>query len=96
VSLEITGLDLTGLKRHQPAGQVGAGQRAFRWQLYHGQHYLGFSDLDEAHKMSAYAYQTKRAWYEKHGFADSLITTSEVGGFDSYKVLGVLRERFGI
>jgi len=46
--------------------------------------------------MSAYAYQTKRAWYEKHGFADSLITTSEVGGFDSYKVLRVLRERFGI
>lgn len=41
-------------------------------------------------------WETKRAWYEKHGFADRLITTSEVGGFDSQSVLQVLRERFGI
>ncbi len=41
-------------------------------------------------------WETKRAWYEKHGFADRLITTSEVSGFDSQKVLQVLHERFGI
>lgn len=41
-------------------------------------------------------WETKRAWYEKHGFADRLITTSEVSGFDSQEVLRVLREWLGI
>lgn len=41
-------------------------------------------------------WETKRAWYEKHGFADRLITTSEQAGFDSHDVLRVLSERFGI
>lgn len=39
---------------------------------------------------------TKQAWYEKHGFADRLITTSEVGGFDSQSVLQVLHNKLGI
>jgi exodeoxyribonuclease V alpha subunit len=38
----------------------------------------------------------KKAWYEKHGFADKLITTTEEGGFDSQKVLQILKERFGV
>ena len=37
-------------------------------------------------------WETKRAWYEKHGFADRLITTTEEGGFDSKSVLRVLDE----
>jgi len=41
-------------------------------------------------------WETKRAWYEKHGFADRLIITSEVGGFDSQKVLELLHKRLGI
>ncbi|MBN1139883.1 MAG: AAA family ATPase [Anaerolineae bacterium] len=41
-------------------------------------------------------WDTKQAWYRKHGFAAHLVTTSEVGGFDSRSVLQVLRERFGI
>lgn len=40
-------------------------------------------------------WETKRAWYEKHGFADRLITTSETTGFDSTIMLQVLKERFG-
>lgn len=39
-------------------------------------------------------WEAKQAWYKKHGFADRLITTSEVGGFDSQSVLQVLQERF--
>jgi exodeoxyribonuclease V alpha subunit len=38
-------------------------------------------------------WETKRAWYEKHGFADRLITTTEEGGFDSQSVLQILKER---
>lgn len=41
-------------------------------------------------------WDTKRAWYEKHGFADHLIVTTEEGGFDSQSVLGMLRQHFGI
>jgi len=41
-------------------------------------------------------WETKKTWYEKHGFADRLITTSEVSGFDSQSVLQVLKERFGM
>ena len=41
-------------------------------------------------------WETKRAWYEKHGFADRLITTSETSGFDSTIVLQTIKERFGI
>lgn len=40
-------------------------------------------------------WDTKRAWYERHGFANRLITTSEVGGFDSKIVERTLRERLG-
>jgi exodeoxyribonuclease V alpha subunit len=40
-------------------------------------------------------WETKRTWYEKHGFADRLITTTETGGFDSTTVLEILQERFG-
>ena len=39
-------------------------------------------------------WETKRAWYEKHGFANRLITTSETSGFDSTVVLQILQERF--
>jgi len=41
-------------------------------------------------------WETKRAWYEKHGFADRLITTSEGPGFDSQDVLQVLKERLAV
>jgi energy-coupling factor transporter ATP-binding protein EcfA2 len=41
-------------------------------------------------------WDTKRAWYEKHGFADRLITTQETDGFDSKDVLMVLEEHFGV
>ena len=41
-------------------------------------------------------WETKEAWYEKHGFADRLITTSETSGFDSTIVLEALKERLGI
>jgi hypothetical protein len=40
-------------------------------------------------------WETKRAWYEKHGFASHLITTSEVHGFDSKDVQRVLEATFG-
>ena len=40
--------------------------------------------------------ENKRGWYEKHGFVDSLITTSEKGGFDSRGVLKILTERLGV
>ncbi len=40
-------------------------------------------------------WDTKRAWYEKHGFADRLITTQETDGFDSKDVLAILEEHFG-
>ena len=41
-------------------------------------------------------WDTKRAWYEKHSFADHLITSSEAKGFDSQSVLQVLSQRLGI
>lgn len=41
-------------------------------------------------------WKTKKAWYEKHGFADHLIVTEEQGGFDSKVVERVLKEHFGI
>jgi hypothetical protein len=40
-------------------------------------------------------WETKKAWYEKHGFGDNLITTSEIEGFDSTEVLRILKEKFG-
>jgi hypothetical protein len=40
-------------------------------------------------------WETKKAWYEKHGFANRLIATSEVGGFDSRDVSRVLNEKLG-
>ena len=41
-------------------------------------------------------WEVKRAWYEKHGFADRLVTTSEGAGFDSTTVLAILEERFSL
>ncbi|MFC2037714.1 AAA family ATPase, partial [Chloroflexota bacterium] len=41
-------------------------------------------------------WETKKAWYEKHNFADRLITTSEGPGFDSQSVLHVLDETLQI
>lgn len=41
-------------------------------------------------------WETKHAWYEKHGFADRLIFTSETSGFDSQSVLQVLKERLSV
>jgi len=41
-------------------------------------------------------WQKKKAWYEKHGFADYLITTSEEEGFDSTIVMQILSEKFSI
>lgn len=41
-------------------------------------------------------WEKKKAWYEKQGFADNLITTTEGEGFDSQAVLKVLEEKFGI
>lgn len=41
-------------------------------------------------------WETKKAWYEKHGFADRLITTSEAGGFNSQTVVKVLTETLGL
>ena len=41
-------------------------------------------------------WETKRAWYEKHGFADRLITTTEKGGFDSQNALRAIQECLGI
>jgi len=40
-------------------------------------------------------WETKRMWYEKHGFADRLITTTEERGFDSQSVLRVLDKVLG-
>ena len=37
---------------------------------------------------------TKHAWYQKHGFGDRLIITSEGPGFDSQAVTDVLRMYF--
>jgi hypothetical protein len=41
-------------------------------------------------------WDTKKAWYEKHGFADRLITTTEIDGFDSQSVLKILKDKFGV
>lgn len=38
-------------------------------------------------------WEKKKAWYEKHGFIQNLITTSEEEGFDSQKVLQIINER---
>ena len=41
-------------------------------------------------------WEKKKAWYEKHGFAENLIVTTEEGGFDSQMVLKILKDKFGI
>jgi len=41
-------------------------------------------------------WEKKRAWYERHGFADRLIITTETEGFDSIAVKEVFRRTFGI
>jgi len=41
-------------------------------------------------------WETKRAWYDKHGFGDRLIVSSEQGGFDSHEVLRTLEELLGM
>jgi len=64
------------------------------WEFYVGGYQLLRRWLhDERYRNH---WQAKRAWYEKHGFADHLITTSEKGGFDSKTVLEILEERFRI
>jgi hypothetical protein len=46
---------------------------------------LGDPDYDASVKR-------RLAWYEKHGLIDKLIQSDEVGGFDSTKVDGIIRE----
>ena len=41
-------------------------------------------------------WEKKKAWYEKHGFAQNLITTSEEEGFDSKKVLQTISKDLGL
>ena len=41
-------------------------------------------------------WEEKKAWYEKHGFAERLIVTTEHEGFDSNTVVHLLQQRFGI
>ncbi len=41
-------------------------------------------------------WETKKAWYEKHGLSERLITTTESEGFDSTSVTKVLQEKLGI
>jgi hypothetical protein len=41
-------------------------------------------------------WETKQAWYEKHGFADRLITTTEKSGFDSQTALRAIEEFLAI
>jgi exodeoxyribonuclease V alpha subunit len=41
-------------------------------------------------------WEKKHEWYQKHGFEENLITTSEMDGFDSQSVLNVLKDKFGI
>jgi ATP-dependent exoDNAse (exonuclease V) alpha subunit len=38
---------------------------------------------------------TKLTWYEKNGFKDRLVTTTEEGGFDSKIALNVIEKHFG-
>jgi len=38
--------------------------------------------------------ETKMTWYERHGFKDRLITTTEEGGFDSIAALAVIQRYF--
>lgn len=40
-------------------------------------------------------WEIKQDWYKKHGFADRLIVTSEMDGFDSKQALSRLQERIG-
>ena len=40
-------------------------------------------------------WEKKKAWYEKHGFIQNLITTSEEEGFDSQRVLQIINEKLG-
>ena len=41
-------------------------------------------------------WEKKKALYEKHGYSQNPITTTEEGGFDSQRVLGLFKEIFGI
>jgi len=41
-------------------------------------------------------WEKKKAWYEKHGYAENLITTTEEGGFNSKNVQSILKNKFGI
>ena len=38
--------------------------------------------------------ETKLTWYEKHGFRERLVTTTEEGGFDSLATLAVIEKYF--
>jgi exodeoxyribonuclease V alpha subunit len=41
-------------------------------------------------------WEKKKAWYEKNGFSERLITTSESEGFDSTKVINLLKDKLQI
>ncbi|MBI9050769.1 MAG: AAA family ATPase [Anaerolineaceae bacterium] len=41
-------------------------------------------------------WEEKKHWYEKHGFSENLIITTEDSGFDSSAVLKIIEEKFGI
>ena len=41
-------------------------------------------------------WEKKKAWYEKHGFGEKLIISTEESGFDSQVVLQILKDKFGI
>lgn len=41
-------------------------------------------------------WETKKAWYEKHNFANSLIVTQETTSFDSQQVLTALHDQLGL
>jgi hypothetical protein len=64
---------------------------SFRGETWYWEH-LGLAQ-DEAYRNH---WDTKKAWYLKHGFADHLIETREVDGFDCIAVERVLRERLGV
>lgn len=41
-------------------------------------------------------WERKRKWYEKNGYTERLIVSEEVSGFDSTKIVKLIREKFGV
>jgi hypothetical protein len=39
-------------------------------------------------------WEKKRVWYHKHGFDSRLITSDEIGGFNSPKIEGIIKRYF--